>query len=235
MASEDFLDEKLKHPSSSTDNSDINRMINTAIKNHHKVYLMGDWHLYKRIEKGKPACKERQPAFNHIIANIRKDIGVDDVFIYMGDVVDGEFQEKDKLKRVLRGIPLPQNSIMVRGNNDTFDKSFYNACGFKYVVDQFIWGDIIFTHIPVKNHNSMNIHSHLHSGMCYWIPYTNQIDVAYLGSHEKPVELQDVINAQKSYSKLITEKPEMFDEHYVALNIFHEAFHVHMIEDPFDD
>ena len=231
MASEDFLDKKLKNPDDKTsDNKAISKLINDTIRNGGKVYLAGDWHLWLREEKDKPECHKRSD-FNTILneANHVCDSNKD-LLIYMGDLVDGEFQEKELLKQAL--LTLHMKRIMVRGNNDTFDKSFYKSCGFEYVVDSFVWNDILFTHCPVKNDNDINVHSHIHGYHTYIIPYTNHIDVGYYGGRKKPIELLSLISRQPSYAKIIIQKECIATE---AHTLFEKCFMDINNIDPYHD
>ncbi len=63
-----------------------------------------------------------------------------------------------------------------------------------------------------QKENSVEIS--IHKSMCYWVPYKNHIDVAYLDGRIKLVPLQDAIDAQPKYSKLIKEDPSHFDESF---------------------
>jgi len=225
---ENKLDEQLKDPKESH-SKEIAKLIDKTIKGKHMVYLSTDWHLWTRLEKGKRACKRRN-GFEEIIKNANEAMTKDDLLIYMGDLVDGEFDDKDELKSILKTIP--GNKILVIGNNDIFDVSFYKSCGFEYVVRSFVWHDILFTHIPVVNDNQLNIHGHLHNFRTYWVPYKNHIDVASCGGREKPVELWMVIKSQKSYSRTIKESPEHFNESY---DLFYTIMRTnYFIPDPYE-
>lgn len=215
---------------------EITRLIDKTIKNRHNVYCMTDWHLWLRNEKNKPVCHKRNN-FDEIIKNVKK-IQPDDVLIFLGDLVDGEFEDKDSLKNIL--LPMNFKKILVVGNNDLFSPAFYKSCGFDYVVRSFTWHDVLFTHMPVKNDNDINVHGHIHGYKTYWIPYTNQIDVAYLDGRTEPVELQRVLKSQKSYSKVIKEEPSHFEEGYSNYSVtkssalFCEVMNVNKIEDPYN-
>lgn len=216
--------------------TEITRLIDKTIKNKHNVYCMTDWHLWLRNEKNKPACHKRNN-FDEIIKNVKK-IQPDDVLIFLGDLVDGEFDDKDSLKNIL--LPMNFKKILVVGNNDLFSPVFYKSCGFDYVVRSFVWHNVLFTHMPVKNDNDINIHGHIHGYKTYWVPYTNQIDVAYLDGRTEPVELQRVLKSQKSYSKVIKEEPSHFEEGYSNYSVtkssalFCEVMNVNKIEDPYN-
>lgn len=204
---------------------EISRLIDNTLKKHHKVYLATDWHLYIREKKNKPEC-HRCKNFDEIIRNVNAVMNEDDLLIYLGDLCDGEMvNESDEMKAILKTIP--GKKILVRGNNDLFTAQYYKSCGFEYVVQSFEWKNILFTHVPCKNTNDMNIHGHIHGYRTYWVPYTNQIDVAACDGREKPVELSTVIATQPRYSKTIKVCPEKFATEYmvtviefVPVNIF---------------
>ena len=231
---EEILVEDLKDPNEE-DSKKITRMIDACLKRWHKVYCATDWHLWVRKEKNKPECHKRKE-FDDIIKNVKETLTDDDILIYVGDLVDGEFQDKELLKEVLNTIP--GKKILVRGNNDLFDETFYKSCGFTYVVPSFVWHNVVFSHMPIKNDNDVNVHGHIHGYRTYWVPYTNQIDVAALGGREKPVELDIVINSQREYAKTIKEDPSHFEEGYYIMNATSDVFNTVMGEsfiiDPYE-
>lgn len=216
------VDEKPK------ENSKITRLINEGIKRG-KVYLATDWHFYtkyqgeRRSEKFEDGKVHKRYNYETVVNAIKDTLTEKDLLIFLGDMVDGEFEEKDKwkLKFLLKEI-IPCKCIMVRGNNDLFPDSFYtNECGFAAVVDDFVWGDILFSHVPQSHDYDMNIHGHIHNSMNYYTPYNKHIDVAYCGGRIKPVELMEVIHKQPKYSKEIHECPEHFNE---AAYIFEDLY-----------
>lgn len=229
---EDKLMKDLKEPDKEH-SSEISKLINDTIRSGHKVWLGTDWHLWLREEKDKPKCHERSD-FNQILKNFGYGVGQEDLLIYLGDLVDGEFQDKYQLRAVLWG--LAKNMILVKGNNDLFTDAFYKECGFKYVVESFTWSDVLFTHMPVKNTQKINVHGHIHGFRTYWIPYTNQIDVAAYGGRKEPVELMKIIKAQPSYAKTIKECPEHFNENFMDdMDLFHRQFTSTRLYDPYRD
>lgn len=217
------------------DKSNINKKISTlidnCIKNKHKVYLITDLHLWLRDEKNKPSCHKRSD-FDTVIKNINDTVGEDDVLINLGDIVDGEFKDKSLLKDAIKSINC-KNKILLLGNNDIFDKSFYtNECGFLYAEYGFVWNDVVFTHMPKKDHdNAMNIHGHIHGYANYWVPYNKMIDVAYYDGRKKPVELKWLMNKLSSYAKHIKESPEHFEEYFDLFNSVMNSY----IEDQYHD
>jgi calcineurin-like phosphoesterase family protein len=209
----------------------ISTSISKTIRKKCKVWLATDWHLWLREKKGSNKCHKRSD-FDDIITTYKNTVHDDDLFIYLGDLVDGEFINKEQLKDVL--LELPGIKILVRGNNDVFDWQFYRSCGFQYVVRSFNWSNIVFSHYPIENNNDINIHGHIHGSRQYWCPYTNQIDVAAFNGRKEPVELQFLIKQQPAYSKTIKECPEKFNQE--SVNIFEQAmFNQVMYEDPFRD
>lgn len=228
--------EMLKDPKEQH-SSDIKSLIDKALKSN-KVYVATDWHLYVRNEKNKPACHKRKN-FNEIIKNCTEVMGKDDVLIYLGDLCDGEMKnEQEEMKTILNAIP--GHKILVLGNNDLFPTSYYKSCGFEYVVQSFEWHNILFTHMPVENNNTMNIHGHLHSDQytpTYWIPYKNNIDVAWCGARQEPQDLVKVIASIDKFKKHVKEDRSKFEEGYTLnshyLNIFEQVSENQYIEDPF--
>lgn len=233
---EDQLVEKLKNPTE-THSKEIAIIIDRTIRDGHKVYCATDWHLWTRIEKGKLECKQRKN-FSEILKNVNDTMTKDDLLIYLGDLVDGEFQDKDDLRNVLR--TLSGKKVLVLGNNDIFPTQFYKSCGFDYVVKSFVWNDVLFTHIPVRNDNQINVHGHIHNYRTYYVPYQNHIDVASLNGRSELVELYKVIKEQPKYAKTIKECPEHFEEGYTPMiETFFECvfnkFTDKFIRDPFPD
>lgn len=217
---EDEVEQDIKESKTEL-SSQISNLIRKTLDDGNKVWLCTDWHLWMFDKKTKTVYQRSD--FNAIINSYNRTVNPSDLVIYLGDLVDGQCEKKKELGEVLKS--LPGTKIMVRGNNDLFDDEYYLSNGFKYITPKFVYQNILFSHMPCKNNNRLNIHGHIHGYKTYWLPYTNQIDVAYLGGRKKPVELDDVIKAQPGYSKLIKEVPEKFDE-----NIKQECY-----VDPFDD
>ena len=226
---EDKRMKDLKNPKDDH-SAEISKLINQVIASKHKVYVTTDWHLWKRACKDKPECHKHKN-FTETLKNVNAKMTENDILINLGDLVDGEFKDKESLKSVLQCIP--GKKILVLGDNDLFDVRFYKSCGFDYVVQSFVWSNIIFTHMPIKNDYEMNVHGHIHGYRTYWVPYTNMIDVAALGGRTDLIELDKVIASQKSYAKTIKECPDKFEQESVSL--FDEIMIPNRIYDPFDD
>lgn len=235
---EEKLVESLKEPAENH-SVEISKLIDDTLKARHKVYIMTDWHLWKRKNKGKPECHKRKE-FNEIIDSL-KVITPDDLLIYMGDLVDGEFKDKEQLKNIL--LPMNFKKVLVIGNNDLYSNVFYRSCGFDYVVRSFVWKNIIFTHMPIKhNEYDMNVCGHLHGFATLWVPYNNHVEVGWCGGRFKPIELMDVIKAQQKYAKQVKECPEHFNEGYeynisIPDNCFDMVMNMALVQvdDPYPD
>ena len=210
---------------------EICHLINDTIRHKHDVWCCTDWHLWRRIEKDKPECKKFS-RFNEVINNYRKKVHPQDLVIYMGDLVDGELEDeetKEELRDLLSG--LPGKKIMVKGNNDLFDVNFYKSCGFMYVVQAFVWSNVLFTHVPIENAFELNIHGHIHGYKTYWIPYSNQIDVAAFNGRIEPVSLLKLLRSQPIYAKDVKVDETHFNEEYTVFDFETEI----KLLDPFPD
>lgn len=182
------------------DSSQISSMIKKAISSGHKVYLGGDWHLW-RFDKNKKKVYQRSD-FQSIINAYNNKVTDDDVFIYLGDLIDGECDsQKNELGAVLDS--LKGQRVFVRGNNDLFPDEFYKQHGFKYVTPKFVYDDMLFTHIPESHNHKLNVHAHIHNSRRYWIQFYKMIDVAACDGRKKPVELDAVIKEYPNYVKTV--------------------------------
>lgn len=220
----------LKHPQAIY-SIEIANVINDTLRRKRNIWVCCDWHLYRRDEKDKPTC-HKFSKFDQIISNYRKKVHPQDLVIYMGDLVDGELDDPEifnEIKDLLVG--LPGKKIMVRGNNDIKDTNFYKSCGFIYVVQAFVWANVLFTHIPIENAFDLNIHAHLHGYKTYWIPYTNQIDAASYGARLEPVELLKLLRSQPIYAKGVKVDETHFNESYAIFDAEQEM----SMKDPFPD
>lgn len=188
-------------------NTRITILLNDHDKNEKNIYVVTDLHLFKRLEKGKAACKRRYN-FNEVISNYKNTVKDEDVVIFLGDLCDGELSHPGELTEIISS--LPGTKILCLGNNDLFGYDVYRKMGFKYITYSFIWRNILFSHYPLVNTESLNIHGHLHNFKQYWVPYQNQIDAAYLGARTKPVLLKNIIAAQPEYSEHIKVREENF-------------------------
>ena len=225
---EDKLCESLKHPHT-LHSKEIAKLMNDTLRFNRNIWVCSDWHLWIRDEKGKPKC-HKASSFNTIMKNYKDTVKDNDVVIYLGDLTDGELQDEEAFNELRDTIKtLPGVKVMVRGNNDLKDANFYKSCGFKYIVQAFVWSNVLFTHIPIENAFDLNIHGHLHGYKRYWVPYSNQIDVGAFEGRKKPVELLKLLRSQPIYAKTIKEEPEHFNETFSVFDMEMESF----VQDPF--
>lgn len=205
-------------------------------KDGHDIWVMTDFHLYKRDKKGGLTCHKRSD-FDRIKSAVEK-IPENDLLIYLGDLVDGEFTDPNEVKKFFKDVKC--NRIICLGNNDLFNYNIYREMGFRYVLHSFEYNRMIFSHYPIKNNGLYNIHGHLHSTEIrhpvYWIPYTNQMDVAYFGGRVKPIKLYDIANpkAFNKYKKIVSEDSSHFNESYTIFE-YRQMIDDYFNEDPYDD
>jgi calcineurin-like phosphoesterase family protein len=210
---------------------EIAKLINDTLRLKHDVWVITDLHLWRKDAKGSTSCHKRSD-FESVINEYKKTVKPEDLVINLGDLVDGELNDQkafDELKEIFKS--LPGTKVLVRGNNDLKDASFYKACGFKYVVQAFVWSNVLFTHMPIENAFDLNIHGHIHGYKRYWVPYTNQIDAAAYDGRNKPVDLLKLLRSQPIYAKSIKEEPEHFNE---SASVFDIELIGHEV-DPFPD
>lgn len=175
--------------------SEINDILNKCYEEHHEIWIATDWHLWKYDKYLNRIIKN--PLTYGLIDRYDRLVKDGDVFIYLGDLVDDEFQDKESLKEELLKFK-PGVKIFCRGNNDLFDDDFYISCGFNIIVDKFEWNDILFSHFPTENNLALNVHGHIHGHKEYLINYTNQIDA--FRPNGDPTNLKSLLIKQKQYS-----------------------------------
>ena len=148
--------------------------INSLLNQTKNIFLSSDYHINKpsRIKDGIK---------NIILSKHNKVVGKDDVFIFLGDLLNHEFDIK--LEEVNDFISnLNGRKIMVLGNNDEYQTQTYLDMGFEFVVTNFKYNDMIFTHSPIDT-DCINFHGHIHASRNYFnIEYRNHIDV-YVDDH----------------------------------------------------
>ena len=139
-----------------------NKKLNTLIKNADTVYVTGDWHLWGA---GKDGIFKKGARFETTISELKK-LKPNDFLIFIGDLVNDEFEDKKALQQVLDLIKC--KSVIVLGNNDIMDMDFYNK-NFDFVVEAFQYEDILFSHFPIPGlTKDFNIHGHIHDSNTYW-------------------------------------------------------------------
>lgn len=229
---EDVANELSKRSTPIKDES-LSRFIGNIERSGHDIWVMTDFHLYKRDHKGETKCHKRSDydTIKHAVEKIPED----DLLIYLGDLVDGEYTDSKSIKEFFKNVKC--NRIICLGNNDLFNYNTYREMGFRYVLYAFDYKGMIFSHYPITNTGIYNIHGHLHSTNerhpNYWIPFTNQMDVAYFGGRTKPIKLYDIANPKtfNKYKKIISEDKSHFNESYDIFELIQRTY----LPDPFDD
>jgi calcineurin-like phosphoesterase family protein len=171
------------------------RHIKLQLDRAENIWVSSDYHLMVYDDKGVYDTKLSEK----IIANQNECVSDDDIFIYLGDLVDGEVSNKESIKDIIKR--LKGKKILIRGNNDVLPDEFYEECGFMAVFDSFKYKNIIFSHPPLHksqfNGAEYNIHGHIHGYRSYLVPYSNHID-AYFKLHKKvPMTIDSLIEKCK--------------------------------------
>ena len=163
--------------------------IDEMIETKENVYVTADWHLWKHNKQKHIIEKGRR--FKVTIKEIEK-LNENDLLIFLGDIADDEFEDKEAIAKVLDLIKCKK--IMVLGNNDLLEKEFYEE-HFDMVVEGFQYKDIIFTHFPIPNlTDGINIHGHLHGGNTYFENCPRSIDCFSGGRFKKLNSIIDEFN-----------------------------------------
>lgn len=200
--------------------------INEILDNAKNIYLGSDWHLYQSKRKNL-FTKNPIPEINDILINNQiLTVKSDDVFIFLGDMVDDEFINKEELIRNI--AKLSGYKIWVLGNNDMFDESFYADCGFHHVVKAFRWNNYVFTHYPIPvEGNIINFHGHIHGSRSYMkMDDRNHIDV-YTDLHGyKPLHIQTaLVNYEKGFYRGLSYAPDYhFDRTFLKQRLKNENY-----------
>lgn len=140
-------------------NPEIVKMIESA----NNIKLSADWHLWKVNRQTR--TYERGDRLERTIEEC-KDLKENDLLIFMGDLVDDEFDDYQSVEKVLNTIK--SNKIMILGNNDLFENDFYER-NFDIVVEGFEYEDLIFTHFPILDlTEKVNLHGHIHNSAYYF-------------------------------------------------------------------
>lgn len=172
---------------------DINKILDSV----EDFYLSSDYHLWQTKRKNLFTAKPIENINELIIRNQQLTVKSTDVFIFLGDLVNDEFTNKEELVHILN--KLSGYKILVQGNNDIFDESFYETCGFNKVVKGFKWNNYVFTHYPISVPEPyINIHGHIHGSRSYMEADTdNHIDV-YVDLYDyQPVSFKQALNLHK--------------------------------------
>ncbi len=130
-----------------------------------EIYVGTDWHLDKDTFT---KYNRTEITFDgESVDNIADRLGVDDTFVYLGDLYNDPYDKDnsksiDNLSSILKSIS--SHKVFCKGNHDIADNEFYHNLGFDVICDICICNSIIFSHRPVDNipMDMINIHGHLH-------------------------------------------------------------------------
>ena len=155
------------------------------------IYLATDWHLWK-YDKKLGVCKKHKN-YNAILINAKKEIKADDIFIYLGDLTDGEMKSDEKIAGILSDMA--GYKILIIGNNDTMAVNAYKNAGFDKVIDCAVLGNIIFTHHPCYvGPGQLNVHGHNHGRPN---ARTNAQNIDAWTKDRSVISLEDVLSGNK--------------------------------------
>jgi len=175
--------------------------------NMNNIWVGTDWHLWKH-DDDKGIYKN--PESENIIKSVNQSVKANDLFIFCGDLVDGEITDYVSLRQQLNRINC-KNMIMIKGNNDLFSDDFYKLCGFSLVVEGFRINtdtaqkyinfhktpkNLVFSHYPIEiPKDTYNIYGHMHgTGFFYDSKFTEKY---HLDAHKidkiKPIRLSDIV------------------------------------------
>jgi len=164
------------------------------------IFIGTDWHLFQFDKVGKKVY--RNPLADKYIDKQTNMVGPNDTFIFLGDMVSGEFRDHKTLKKDL--VKLTGKKIFVRGNNDLFVDDFYLDCGFDIVIFYTLeYGELVFSHDAIDNNTGkINIHGHFHESVRYQDVKENKHIRVYNKMNDCHVlRLSDIIEMYKKYQK----------------------------------
>lgn len=151
-------------------------------------YISSDYHLLKEIfndidiiTKPQDLNKFKLEHTKQVVKLHNSIVKKGDVFLFLGDLSESEYDTIVCLKKPLFELfkSLNGTKILIRGNNDTLDESFYKSCGFVEIFSSIESEHYLFTHKPVPiSSDKINIHGHIHGNNTYWdMSAENHIDV----------------------------------------------------------
>ena len=170
-----------------------------------RTWISTDWHAVKWDKKTHEISKRKEYDDLKKACSV---IGPDDVWIFLGDMIDSEIQKKSHIDELLDCIHTDKR-ILLLGNNDRWQD--YSKW-FTYVENTILLPDkhVVLTHCPIPNDERINIHGHLHVREydvpgAYWAMYDIKPDNhvnAFTWPH-KPVLL----------TALLKRRPNPFVQH----------------------
>lgn len=180
-------------------------ILTTAKVHNNPVFVTTDWHLF--LEDKKNGGYYQRENFESILKPYTH-LNENDVLLHLGDLVDKEFDDSDRLISIMRDIPCKK--ILIRGNNDIFEDEIYLDGGFACVVDKLVYNNILFTHkVYTKPHTCrLNVHGDSHGhGIYYAVPYSNQLDL--WDADRRLIRIEEIDGLFEEYRKHVRDISDM--------------------------
>ena len=182
-----------------------------------KLFITADLHIGKNANSYKAVLEAIEDFW-------RRNTHVSGYLLLLGDIIDADYlTREEKLSVHKYFVQVAKcNVFLILGNNDLLSKEDYLACGYKKVWYYLVYGNIIFSHMPIScDFVLMNIHAHLHGRNNYIniIPY-NHIDVGYKACNNKVLLLQDCLlipNNQEGKTYEFLDINKLFDKNTIDL------------------
>lgn len=191
------------------------------IRNAKTVWISTDWHAIKYNKQTAEISPRKELK---IIQRNCSCIKEDDLWIFLGDIMDSEVEKKSYIDAVLSCVNT-DNKILLLGNNDRYES--YDKW-FTVVVNTILIPEdrVVMTHCPITNSELINIHGHIHFGEpgygsagMYWGMYgikpSNHVNAFTYPF--KPVSLQSLIKrTPKAYEQENTINAKPFTRQLVT-------------------
>ena len=127
-----------------------------------QIWVGSDWHLWNTNNNYAHPYRSDTDIKQFIDKIDTLPIQKDDLVLFLGDFADILDPDPYKIQWILNKIP--GTKIMVYGNHDIEDMSFWLTAGFDGVADMVTIHHMIFTHFPIHvGEEYINFHGHLHT------------------------------------------------------------------------
>lgn len=127
-----------------------------------QIWVGSDWHLWNTNNNYAHPYRSETDIKQFIDKIDTLPIQKDDLVLFLGDFADILDPDPYKIQWILDKIP--GTKIMVYGNHDIEDMSFWLTAGFDGVADMVTIHHMIFTHFPIHvGEEYINFHGHLHT------------------------------------------------------------------------
>ena len=195
-------DTEFELPSLESFKPDIQTLFDNADLKH--IWLTSDWHFFKNHYKKEANYVNTR----EILTWCRKNLGKDDIFVYLGDISFryANKEDQEQSQKFMASIPAGRK-ILVLGNHDRMlGDEYFTKCGFDYVVEEFTWNKYLFTHRPVNMDiypsDWWNIHGHCHNIKKYnTTDGLKNVNVYPKFYNNKPVTLEYLIKHKEDLVK----------------------------------